>query len=64
MENSFSDHQSLMDSLKARHLDILRLIDGKRVHLLDVPVYGNVGDLLILKGTEIFFEKNNNPFKK
>lgn len=58
MENPFSDHQSLMDSLKARHLDILRLIDGKRVHLLDVPVYGNVGDLLILKGTEIFFEKN------
>lgn len=58
MTNSFSEHQTLMGSLKNRHLDILKLINGQKVHLLDVPVYGNVGDLLILKGTECFFEKN------
>lgn len=59
MTNSFSEHQTLMGSLKVRHSDILRLINGQRVHLLDIPVYGNVGDLLILKGTERFFKRNN-----
>lgn len=58
MENNFAAHQELMDHLKDRHSDILKLIDGRPVHLLDIPVYGNVGDLLILKGTQRFFKDN------
>ena len=58
MTSSFLEHQALMGSLKKRHLEILKLINGKPVHLLDIPVYGNVGDLLILKGTEKFLRDN------
>ena len=58
MQNPYTAHQELMGSLKNRHRDILKLINGQPVHLLDVPVYGNVGDLLILKGTETFLKEN------
>jgi pyruvyl transferase EpsO len=58
MTSSFLQHQELMECLKARHLEILKLIEGKRVHQLDIPIHGNIGDLLILKGTERFFESN------
>lgn len=58
MQNGYAEHQQLMGSLKNRHREILKLINGRPVHLLDVPVYGNVGDLLILKGTETFLKEN------
>lgn len=58
MTSSFLEHQALMGSLKDRHFEILKLIKGRPVHLLDIPVYGNVGDLLILKGTEKFLKDN------
>jgi pyruvyl transferase EpsO len=58
MKNSYKIHQELMGSLKNGHREILKLINGERVHLLDIPVYGNVGDLLILKGTEKFLKDN------
>lgn len=58
MKNLYAVHQELMGSLKNRHRDILKLIKGQPVHLLDIPVYGNVGDLLILKGTETFLKEN------
>lgn len=49
-------HQSLMASLAARHAVLLPLLRGRRLHYLDVPMYGNVGDLLIMLGTLSFFE--------
>ncbi|HEX4857204.1 MAG TPA: hypothetical protein VFV28_10350, partial [Limnobacter sp.] len=58
MESMFTEHQQLMGQLKSRHSEILQLIDGRPVHLLDIPVYGNVGDLLILKGTQQFLKDN------
>ena len=47
---------SLMDSLKAQHGKIAKLINGQKVAYVDIPMHFNVGDLLIYKGTEAFFE--------
>lgn len=47
---------SLMDSLKGQHNEIAKLINGRKVAYIDMPMYFNVGDLLIYKGTEAFFE--------
>jgi pyruvyl transferase EpsO len=48
-----------LDSLKEMHQDIATLINNRRVVFLDVPMYYNVGDLLIFKGTEQFFKDHN-----
>ncbi|MCE7536794.1 polysaccharide pyruvyl transferase family protein [Aliivibrio fischeri] len=48
-----------MDSLKAQHAEIAKLIDGRKVAYIDIPMYFNVGDLLIYKGTEAFFKDYN-----
>ncbi|MFN2744352.1 MULTISPECIES: polysaccharide pyruvyl transferase family protein [unclassified Bacillus (in: firmicutes)] len=46
-----------MDSLKDKLADILDVIPRhSEVVYLDYPLYGNVGDLLIMKGTEAFFQ--------
>ncbi|SPU06146.1 polysaccharide pyruvyl transferase YvfF [Bacillus licheniformis] len=46
-----------MDSLKHKLAEILDVIPRhSSVVYLDYPLYGNVGDLLIMKGTEAFFE--------
>ncbi|MGP4106336.1 polysaccharide pyruvyl transferase family protein [Virgibacillus sp. L01] len=37
---------------------------GSTVYYFDYPVYGNLGDLLIWKGTEKFFSENNIIVKK
>lgn len=50
---------SLMDSLKAQHSQIAKLINGQKVAYVDIPMHFNVGDLLIYKGTEAFFEDYN-----
>ena len=49
----------IMDSVKSQHSVIASLIGDKSVAYLDIPVYFNVGDLLIYLGTEEFFNKNN-----
>lgn len=49
-------HDTLMTSLAARHRVIADLIGGRSVQYVDVPMYANVGDLLIMLGTERFFE--------
>lgn len=52
-------HDELMVSLTHRHEQISTLVRGRRVHYVDVPMYGNVGDLLIMFGTLNFFEARN-----
>lgn len=48
-----------MLSLAKKHEIINDLIGKKQVSYLDIPVYDNVGDLLIMHGTLKFFTKNN-----
>lgn len=50
-------HGALMTALAARHQVIADLVGGRVVQYVDVPMYANVGDLLIMLGTERFFEK-------
>lgn len=50
---------SCMESLKKRHKEIARLISSKSIAYVDIPVHFNIGDLLIYKGTEAFFEQYN-----
>lgn len=48
-----------MQKLKDELLNILNVIpDGSKIFYLDYPVHGNIGDLLIYKGTEQFFNDN------
>lgn len=48
-----------MTSLSNAH-DFVRSLIGERiVHFVDAPMYGNVGDLLIMLGTLEFFQKHS-----
>ena len=49
-------HARLMERLKAAHAPLLPLLSGRPLHYLDLPMHGNVGDLLIMAGTLKFFE--------
>lgn len=51
-------HNKLMGGLKQKHSSLLDVINKSPVVFLDVPLYGNVGDLLILQGTIKFFQEN------
>jgi pyruvyl transferase EpsO len=51
-------HAECMTALSAEHLRLLPLIADRPVHYLDIPVHGNIGDLLIYRGTLAFFRKN------
>jgi len=51
-------HEGLMDSLTKKHDLIVDLIGNRNVHYVDVPVHGNIGDLLIMFGTLELFRKN------
>lgn len=53
------DQIELMTQLKKLHLSILTLIKTDSIVFLDIPVYGNIGDLLIMHGTLAFFEQHN-----
>jgi pyruvyl transferase EpsO len=58
-KDNYTWHE-LMVSLTARHSDIYDEIGGNsKIAYLDIPMHFNVGDLLIYKGTESFFLKNN-----
>jgi len=50
-------HKQLMVALLDKHQPLSLLLQGKPLHYLDIPFYGNVGDLLIMSGTLRFFER-------
>lgn len=52
-----SGHAVLMHALVDRHAGIAELIGDRPFHYVDIPVHGNIGDLLILHGTLAFFER-------
>lgn len=51
------DHGELMLELQGKHDVIVDLLNGD-VQYVDIPLHGNIGDLLIMAGTVEFFEKN------
>lgn len=51
------DWFNCMQRLKEKHKEIAVLIEGKSVAYVDIPNHFNVGDLLIYKGTEAFFDR-------
>lgn len=49
-----------MGVLKRKLNQILNIINnGAKIAYLDYPVYSNIGDILIMKGTERFFREHN-----
>lgn len=50
-------HAVLMHALADRHAVIAELIGDRPFHYVDIPVHGNIGDLLILHGTLAFFAR-------
>lgn len=57
------EHSALMMALAQKHEIISKLIGSSRVSYLDVPVHGNVGDLLIMLGTFNFLRKNGHQIR-
>lgn len=58
-KNPPSAHKAIMHSLGSANETLDRLILGKRLVLMDIPVYPNVGDLLIMLGTLSYLEKSS-----
>lgn len=54
-------HNELMLSLAVKHKLIADVIGNHKVSFIDVPLYRNVGDLLIMQGSLAFFKRNNIP---
>jgi len=52
------NHTGLMQALLRKHHLLLHLIGDRPLHYVDIPVHGNIGDLLIMHGTLAFFEKH------
>ena len=52
-------HDDLMLNVMDQHDFIKDLIGDKSFVYVDMPVYGNIGDLLIMAGTLSYFKKNN-----
>jgi pyruvyl transferase EpsO len=52
-------HESLSVDLMARHDMLVDLIGRGPFHYVDIPLHGNVGDMLIMHGTLAFFRKKN-----
>jgi pyruvyl transferase EpsO len=52
-----SDHHVIMENLKGMHEIIAKLINKSTVHYVDLPVHGNIGDLLIMQGTLEFIRR-------
>jgi pyruvyl transferase EpsO len=49
-----------MQEIKDELLNILQVIPkNSKIYFLEYPVYENIGDLLIMKGAEQFFQDNN-----
>jgi pyruvyl transferase EpsO len=47
-----------MTGLPEKHREVLSLIGERPFHYVDVPVHGNIGDLLIMQGTLAFFRRH------
>ncbi|PWD88630.1 polysaccharide pyruvyl transferase family protein [Ignatzschineria cameli] len=54
-----TNHKNLMTSLMRKHDPLLKIIKDHPVHYLDIPVYSNIGDLLIMQGSLNFLNKNS-----
>lgn len=50
-------HQEMMRDLSSQHDHVAGLIGNKPFHYVDIPVHGNIGDILIMLGTMAFFRK-------
>jgi pyruvyl transferase EpsO len=59
LEHPVVDHALLMGALASQHDVLLDLIGNRPVHYVDLPVHGNIGDLLIMHGTLAFFHHNH-----
>ena len=59
MNNSDTSHAELMTGLANQHRILVDLIGDRPLHYVDIPVHGNIGDLLIMHGTLAFFEKHD-----
>ena len=58
MESEKIESSRLNAELTAKH-DVLRdLIGNRPFHYVDIPMHGNIGDLLIMAGTLAFFKKH------
>lgn len=51
-------HALVMNALASEHEVLLNLIAGRSFHYVDIPVHGNIGDLMIMQGTLAFFSKH------
>lgn len=51
-------HRALMAELRNKHEPLLTLLGGREFHYVDLPMHGNVGDLLIMAGTLKFFDRH------
>jgi pyruvyl transferase EpsO len=58
MRENLSQHKKNMEDLMQKHHVLLDFLANKKIVYLDIPIYGNIGDLLILQGTLAFFRKN------
>lgn len=52
-----TSHAQLSAELIDKHRVLIDLIGGRPFHYVDIPMHGNVGDLLIMLGTLEFFGK-------
>lgn len=52
-------HAQLMETLKDRQRFLAELIGPRRFHYVDIPVHGNIGDLLIMHGTLAYFRNHH-----
>lgn len=53
-----NNHNTIMKNLINEHNKLLDIFQGRNILFTDIPVYNNIGDLLIMFGTMKFFEKN------
>lgn len=59
MESEKIESSRLNAELMTKHAVLLNLIGKRPFHYVDIPVHGNIGDLLIMQGTLAFFKKHN-----
>ncbi|MEZ9465461.1 hypothetical protein BCS96_10410 [Vibrio breoganii] len=53
----------ILNDMKNKHHEMDDLFKNKSIALIDIPLYYNVGDLLIYKGTQLYFESINADVK-
>lgn len=58
MPSNLLSHETIMLDLKQKHQALIHIIGDSPVLYFDIPIYGNVGDLLIMQGTMQFFKEH------